>query len=139
MINTTLFELALAPLYCALSQVESFRGRASDNVYQIRKIYVDDVNRIQAEKEKALARHYGDHHPLPRFTYDDRYCPEKSERMMRIYWEWYGARYERQTGQRVTYEVLARMHNGGANGWKKISTRLYWWRVRRILKKAGVQ
>lgn len=74
--------------------------------YQIHKGYVDDVNRI-----------YG-----TRFTYEDRKNPEKSKRMVQLYLLYYGARYERITGMKVTVDILARIHNGGPNGWKKHAT-----------------
>lgn len=80
-------------------------GRAI-GAYQIHKEYVDDVNRI-----------YG-----TGFTYEDRKDPEKSKRMVRLYLRYYGARYEQITGKKVTVDILARIHNGGPNGWKKRAT-----------------
>jgi len=117
----SIFNLALAPLYVAIAQVESDRGATSDNVYQIREIYVADVNRIMGSE---------------RFAYSDVFSPIRSESMMLIYWSYYGVRYRDITGRNPTYEALARMHNGGPDGWRKDSTLAYWKRVEAALKEA---
>jgi len=119
MTTTTLFGLALAPLYAAIAQVESDRGTTSDNVYQLRQIYVRDVNRI-------LARNA--------FEYSDVKDRRKTEKMMFIYWQSWGIHYQKKTGKPVSYEVLARIHNGGPIGWKNDATKSYWLRVSAILK-----
>jgi hypothetical protein len=104
------FGLNLSPLFDAIAQVESDCGRLSKNVYQLRDIYIDDVNRIlRCEK----------------FKYEDKFDVGKSREMMLVYWGWYGAIYEAKTGNSVTYSVLARIHNGGPNGWKKYATKRY--------------
>lgn len=77
---------------------------------QIHKVCVDDVNRILQKKV---------------YSYEDRYSPTKSREMMRVYLSYYGARYERLTGQKATPEVLAKIWNGGPNGWKKSATIAY--------------
>ena len=102
----------------AIAMVESNRGATSANVYQLKPIYVEDVNRItgqglthgQAVADDAVARA----------------CIE-------AYWEYYGARYYRITLTRPNAEVLARIHNGGPDGWRKPSTRAYWNRVKSAL------
>ena len=86
-------------------------------MYQIWKIYVDDVNRMSSKK----------------FTYEDRWDARKSREMVRIYIEFYSRHYERTTGRKATVEVMARMHNGGPSGWCKDGTRSYW----RKIKAAG--
>ena len=78
------------------------RGRAV-GLYQIHPIYVADVNRIAGA----------------RYTLSDRTDPAKSREMVVIYLRHYGERYERITGKKATLEVLAAIHNGGPNGWKK--------------------
>ncbi len=105
----------------AIEWVES-RGDADavgDNgdavgAYQIHKIYVDDVNRIliKALREPTL------------YSFDHRYDPEYSRMMVEIYLSHYGT-YER-LGRAATLEDMARIHNGGPNGWKKPSTEAYW-------------
>jgi hypothetical protein len=49
----------------------------------------------------------------------------------------YISRYatEDRIGRPVTAEDIARIHNGGPNGWKKKSTEAYWREVRSILIK----
>ena len=118
-----LFGLNLTPLFYALAEVESNRGITSENVYQIRDIYIDDLNRI-------YTYHY---------SYNCKFDKHASERMMYDYWNFYGRKYNKQTGNKITYEVLARIHNGGPNGWAKISTMSYWMRVKRELIKQGVK
>lgn len=86
-------------------------------MYQIWKIYVDDVNRMSSKK----------------FTYEDRWDAKKSREMVRIYIEFYSKHYENTTGKEATEEVMARIHNGGPSGWRKDATRLYW----RKIKTAG--
>ena len=101
----------------AIAFVESDRGATSANVYQLRRVYVRDVNRIRgwgiryadAIGDTALAR-----------------------RCILAYWRHYGAVYERRTGRKATAETLARMHNGGPDGWRKAETVRYWRRVSRI-------
>ena len=87
--------------------------------YQLWKIYVDDVNRI-----------YGSE-----FSYDDRWDAAKSREMVRLYLIHYGKRYSRLTGKPCTLEVLARIHNGGPNGFKKEATKKYWSKVKKELDK----
>ena len=117
-VATTLFGVALAPLFAALAQVESGNGKTSQNIYQITERFVDDVNRISTEEK---------------FVYSDRYDRKRSERMMEIYWVYYVARYIDATGRDPTWETLARIHNGGPDGWNKYATKRYWRRVNELL------
>lgn len=122
LLTATLFNLNLTPLYRAIAQVESDRGATSKNIYQLRTIFIDDVNRITGHN--------------PQYKLDSRYDQIDSETMMWYYWRHYGARYEKLTGKPVTYEVLARMHNGGPDGWKKDSTLVYWSRVKKAMEES---
>jgi len=128
MTTTTLFGIALAPLYEAIAQVESDRGATSANVYQLRQIYVDDVNRILIEEAHKT-------HSTPGgiFGHDDISSRSSSEQMMLRYWRHWGLHYQKKTGKPVTLEVLARIHNGGPIGWKKPETVSYWNRVAAVL------
>ena len=122
----TMFGIALAPLYAAIAQVESDRGATSANVYQIREIYVADVNRILRNPRYRLA--------AP-FTLRDRLDRFKSRAMMEVYWAYYGERYRRLTGREPTAEVLARIHNGGPDGWRKTATLPYWRKVNAAMER----
>jgi hypothetical protein len=53
--------------------------------------------------------------------------------MIKIYTEYYGKRYERITGKKVTAEIIARLHNGGPNGFRKSCTLKYWHKVKSVL------
>jgi len=113
--------LSAVDFYEALASVESGGnpsavgdGGRSVGLYQISKIYVDDVNRIAGT----------------RYTHDDRFDPVKSRKMVGIYLAHYGRRYTRMTGHPTTLDVLAAIHNGGPDGWRKSSTLKYRQKVR---------
>jgi len=124
MTTATLFGLALGPLFAAIAEVESNDGKTSPNVYQIDAhgggIYVADVNQIA---EKMCKRTGVAFRPFPMCAKFDR---RTSERMMMIYWQYWGEHYQQKAHEPVTYEVLARIHNGGPLGWKKRATVRYW-------------
>ena len=115
MTTTTLFGLALAPLYAAIAQVESDNGKTSDNVYQLSVAYVHDVNRITSNRYD--------------FRESDRYVRWIAEKMMYECWTYYGKRYRHQTCYSPDYEVLARIHNGGPGWWHNPETLRYWRKV----------
>ena len=110
----------------AIEQVES-NGNPSavgDNgraigCLQIWKVVVDDCNRIEGCK---------------RWSYADRWSRTRSFQMARIYLEHYGNWYEKKYHKQATPEVLARMWNGGAYGWKKKSTEKYWKKVKKEME-----
>ncbi len=87
--------------------------------YQITKIYVDDVNRIDWWNN---------------YTYQDRYDEVKSREMTKTYICWYlrfTHRIIRDSGWwDKQFEYMARIHNGGPQGWKKDSTKPYWEKVK---------
>ena len=90
----------------AISQVESGGNAAAHNesedaagLYQIRPIYVADVNRILGREEYTLA---------------DRFNPERANEMVKIYLTHYG--------KGLTVLDMARIHNGGPKGYKKACT-----------------
>lgn len=85
---------------------------------QIRPCVVSDCNRIVGHQKWTLA---------------DRYNPSKAREMFNIYLNYYGEQYSQTTGRKPTSEVLARIWNGGPNGWRKPSTRKYWRDVRAFL------
>ena len=115
-----LFGVAASQLFAAIAEVESENGRTSDNVYQIQRVYLDDLGRV-----------YGCHFADEVMT--DRHA---SEQVMLAYLEYYGERYARRTGRQPTAEVLARIHNGGPNGWRKDSTLAYWAKVKAAMERS---
>ena len=114
-----LFGLYLTPLFNAIAKVESDCGVTSKNIYQISDIYIDDLNRIYP-------------HIYPKRCKYDKYA---SQCMMFDYWRFYAYDYARKTGKPITYEVLARIHNGGPNGMFKATTLPHWHKVEKELKK----
>ena len=114
-----LFGLYLAPLFNAIAKVESDCGVTSKNIYQISDIYIDDLNRIYP-------------HIYPKRCKYDKYA---SQCMMFDYWRFYAYDYARKTKKPITYEVLARIHNGGPDGMFKATTLPYWHKVKKELKK----
>ena len=114
-----LFGLYLSPLFNAIAKVESNCGVTSKNIYQISDIYIDDLNRIYP-------------HIYPKRCKYDKYT---SQCMMFDYWRFYAYDYARKTKKPITYEVLARIHNGGPDGMFKATTIPYWHKVKKELKK----
>ena len=114
-----LFGLYLAPLFNAIANVESDCGVTSKNIYQISDIYIDDLNRIYP------------HIYQKRCKYDKH----SSQCRMFYYWRFYAYDYARKTKKPITYEVLARIHNGGPNGMFRATTLPYWHKVEKELKK----
>jgi hypothetical protein len=109
----------------ALIQVESKgndlavgdNGRAV-GCLQIWEVVIKDVNRVYHTNYKAT----------------DRTDRKKSIQICRKYLVIWGKHYEKVTGKKCTLEVLARIWNGGPNGWKKDSTIKYWNKVKKELK-----
>ena len=89
----------------------------SHGIYQIKSIYLADVNKVYKTN----------------FMLSDRSDPGKAHRIVILYLTYWGRAYTRRTGKPVTYEVLARIHNGGPNGWRKQATIKYWHKVRKYL------
>lgn len=102
-------------VFHVLAQLESGGNPAAYNereeaagLYQIRPIYVADANRIIGQDE---------------FSLDDRWSVERSQAMIAVYWSHYAT--SKRLGRNPTVEDLARIHNGGPNGWKKTTTDSY--------------
>ena len=64
-------------------------------------------------------------------TYLDCYNRGYADRTVRFYMDRYATK--RRLGREVTQEDIARIHNGGPNGYKKESTEKYWSKVKKIL------
>tara|TARA_R100001015_G_C4589084_1_gene144751 strand:+ start:337 stop:939 length:603 start_codon:yes stop_codon:yes gene_type:complete len=100
----------------AIMQVESSGNADAYNksedavgILQIRQCMVDDINRIQKRKNKNIF-----------YTYDDRWCVNKSSEMFEIFCKYYGL----ETG-----EQIARCWNGGPRGINNPYTLGYWNKV----------
>ncbi len=89
--------------------------------YQLHKIYVDDYNMIlKSYKGKSV------YSPALYYTYQDRWDKWKSRQMVHIYLRYYS--------ENKSFEQMARIHNGGPNGYKKESTKPYWLKVKARLE-----
>tara|TARA_Y100000004_G_scaffold191628_1_gene250752 strand:- start:730 stop:1284 length:555 start_codon:yes stop_codon:yes gene_type:complete len=66
-------------------------------------------------------------------TYKDCYNPQYADKIVRAYMKRYAT--ERRLGRAVTQEDIARIHNGGPNGYKKSATDKYWEKVRKELNR----
>jgi len=98
-------------LLIAIHAVESSNGLTAKNQLQIRDICVQDVNRI-----------YG-----TQYTMHDAYCLQTSKEIAVLYLSYWGLKAKNDPD----YETLARIWNGGPNGWKKPSTLKYWKKVQK--------
>jgi len=85
---------------------------------QIHEAYVKDVNKIWGTDYK----------------HTDAFDRKLATEMFIFYTSWYAIKMEDKTGRKTTFEDLARIHNGGPNGWQKESTKPYWNKVKQYLK-----
>jgi len=92
------------------------KGKAL-GILQIWKTYVDDVNRIYKTSYK----------------HEDAFNPDLAKEITKKYLSFYGKLYEKRTGKPATYEVLARIHNSGPNGWNKQISIQYWNKVQKYI------
>ncbi len=84
--------------------------------FQLHEIYVDDICRILGKNK---------------YTYADRWDRDKSRKMTEIYIMYYaGIRTNVSYTTEQWYETMARIHNGGPDGYKKESTKPYWDKVK---------
>jgi len=94
------------------------QGKAK-GILQIWKVVIEDVNRVYKTK----------------YVHADAYVVSKAEDICRKYLTHYGNYYSKQTGKPATDDILARMWNGGPDGYKQSSTLSYWNRVQSYLTK----
>lgn len=79
-------------------------------IAQIWCIYLDDANEWRRK------------HGQSEFSREDRLDPDKSMLIAIAYLERWGSNFLRKTGRHPTWHDLARIHNGGPDGWKQTST-----------------
>ena len=112
--TTILRTVTVDQLIDAIGAVESGSGAAPANVYQLTPIYVEDVCRITGQRLT-----------LDQAIEDD----EMARACIRAYWAHYGDVYHVRCGKSADAEALARIHNGGPDGWRKPETAPYWRKV----------
>lgn len=128
-LTTCLISLCLnaKDIYSAIAKVESNFNDFEFNVdeeaygrYQIRPIYIKDVNRITGRN----------------YSMEDALDAQKALEIVQIYTKYYASIYSEKTGLPVTDEVIARIHNGGGyKGALKECTKKYWKKVKEALDK----
>ena len=92
-------------------------------ILQIRQLALEDVNNFSAT---AVQKQWGKN----ALTLKDCLDPDISMWVCQEYLTYWGKHYTRTTGQPPTYEVMARMWNGGPRGWQKTHlTDRYWSKV----------
>ncbi len=105
-----LFLMALACVESGNNPYAINEGENAIGLYQIRPAYAEDAG----------------------FKHEDAWCPFKSEMIIAAYMNRY-ATVER-LGRSPTIEDLARIHNGGLNGFRKSSTDDHWEKMRARLE-----
>ena len=116
--------VSMSKLLNAISTVESHgdlkaigdKGKAK-GVLQIWKSVVDDVNRVYKTN----------------YVHDDAFDLAKARQIASKYLTYWGKQYQKKTEKAPTYEVLARVWNGGPGGYKKPATVEYWNKVKNEL------
>jgi len=89
-------------------------------ILQIWDVVVKDVNRVYKTK----------------YVHDDAFNPTKARDIAEKYLSFWGKRYQINNKKAPTYEVLARIWNGGPKGYKKSATDKYWKKVKNVLFKS---
>jgi len=84
---------------------------------QIWEIYLKDTKRFSKIK----------------YNHKDMFGYYESIETTITYLTHYGKHYEKKTGKVATLEILAKIHNGGPNGYKKSGTNKYWEKVKKVL------
>jgi soluble lytic murein transglycosylase-like protein len=112
------FILALAIVESSMNPSAVGDGGDAVGLLQIHECVIQDVNRV-----------YG-----TGYTAEDRKDPRDSVAICTRYIAYWGKHYTKLTGQPLTYEVCAKIWNGGAYGWRKtgkVGDRLdaYWEKV----------
>ena len=68
-------------------------------------------------------------------SYQDCYKKEYAEKVIRAYWRRYAS--AKRLSREASMEDLARIHNGGPNGYRSTKTIKYWARVKACLSEKG--
>lgn len=109
-------------LIMALIQVES--GNRDDIIGDNGKAY--GCLQIHAGYVQDVAHHSG----IP-YAHEDAFNRDLAIDIFKIYMSIYANKYRLQ--REPTFEDIARIHNGGPDGWQKDSTKLYWKKVKKYL------
>lgn len=114
----TAWQLFLLAIACVESSGNPYAFNEKEGaigLYQIRAAYAQDAG----------------------FCHQDAWCPFRSEIIIAAYMRKYATRD--RLGREPTIEDLARIHNGGPNGFKRASTDAYWAKVKSTINGKGKQ
>lgn len=109
----------------AISQVESL-GRTNIKTLDVNNHYSYGCLQIQFLYLQDSRLNY---------TLEDLFDKTISFKVAKAYLQRYARSYESRTGKTATYEVLARIHNGGPRGAERSCTESYWKKVKVELEK----
>ena len=109
----------------ALAQVES-NGRTNLKVLDVNGRYSYGCLQIQSPYLQDSGTGY---------SLENLFDKAVSFEVAKRYLTRYGRSYEKRTGKPATYEVLARIHNGGPRGAERSATQNYWKKVQAELAK----
>lgn len=90
-------------------------------IYQIRPIFVEDVNRIIKLKGGTES-----------YEHEDARNARKAQQMIFVYLTYYGKQYKVATGNDPDAFILGRIFNGGPKGYQKDSTLDYGYRCENL-------
>jgi len=116
--------LALAVIESGMNPKAIGDNGKSVGIMQIQVPVITDVNYFCKKKYKSI----------------DRFDAQKSFEICKLYLEYWGSVYTDRTGKEPSPEVLAKIWNGGAYGWRKegeVGERLdaYWLKVQEELNR----
>ena len=126
---TEVQEHTIRDLFYAMIWVESggdpnaVGKKGEIGVFQISKIYVDDVNMLNQFRNPRYK-----YFAPPVWEYCHRKDPILSWEIVTDYMACYATK--ERLGREPTLEDMARIHNGGPTGWKKECTKVYWEKVK---------
>ena len=110
--------LAIAFVESSFTPMALGDGGAALGLLQIHKVVVDDVNRVYGKTVE----------------YHERIEPFKTMRRFDLYIKhWLPKAKRNGATDMMDEEIIARIWNGGPNGWKKDSTIDYWHKVAKYL------
>ena len=125
-ILTTILMAVEAPRTPVAAQAAIDREGAY-GILQIRRLALADVNNHSAVSMQQL---WG----KDALTLEDCLDDSVSMWVCREYLTYWGKHYTKTTGKEPTYEVMARMWNGGPRGWQRSSTDKYWSKVEQEIR-----
>ena len=117
-------ELLLAMMSILVLAEDSSKDNVKENaigIYQIRPIFVEDVNRINVLMGGEIL-----------YKHEDARNARIAQQMIFVYLTYYGRQYKLDTGKEPDAFVLGRIYNGGPKGYQKDATLDYGYRCENL-------